>query len=141
MGILAKRFPEYDVILQVFRGPITREDWMLYYAGFTAADTDRFITYADKSADFSGMDLASGPELKRVVAAKLREVYGDKPVVSILVPGSEAQLPYLKFWRGFEATGEQHPAASAVVPDFEQACDLLGLPEDAWKTLAAAVES
>ena len=69
-------FPNTVTILQVFRGVITREAWMEYYAGFTAVETDRFITYLDPSADFSKVDLASGPELKRVVAAKLREFFG-----------------------------------------------------------------
>ncbi|HUO11994.1 MAG TPA: hypothetical protein VMU37_04480, partial [Caulobacteraceae bacterium] len=68
MGVLAKRFPEYGVILQVFRGVITREAWMEYYAAFSAAQTDRFVTYLDPSTDFSTIALASGPELKRVVA-------------------------------------------------------------------------
>jgi hypothetical protein len=140
MGILAKRFPEYGVILQIFRGMITRERWMEYYAGFTATAADRFVTYVCPSADLSKMDLASGPELKRVVAAKLREVYGDGPVVSILVRASDEQEPYLKFWAGFERAGEKHPAESVIVSDFKQACDLLGLPDDAWKRLAAAVE-
>lgn len=141
MGSLAKRFPEYGVILQVFRGVITREAWMEYYAGFTAVETDRFITYLDPSADFSKVDLASGPELKRVVAAKLREFFGDKHVVSILVPGSKAQEPYAQFWCAFERVGEKHPAGSVVVSDVEAACDLLSLPDDAWETLAAAAES
>ena len=66
MGILAKRFPEYGVTLQIFRGVITREAWMEYYAGFTATDASRFITYVCPSADLSKIDLASGPELKRV---------------------------------------------------------------------------
>ena len=140
MGIQAKRFAEYDVILQIFRGAITRETWMAYYADFSATDADRFITYIDPLADLSGLDIASGPELKRVVAARLREVYGDKPVASILVPGSEAQEAYLHFWRDFEAAGEAHPAASVVVPDLQKACELLGLPGDAWKKLAEAVE-
>lgn len=140
MGIQAKRFPEYDVILQIFRGEITPDVWLAYYADFSATEKDRFVTYIDKLADLSGLDIASGPELKRVVAARLRQVYGDKPVVSILVPGSEAQEAYLQFWRGFEAAGEPHPAASVVVPDLEKACELLGLPDDAWKKLAEAVE-
>lgn len=141
MGILAKRFPEYGVILQVFRDVITREAWMEYYAGFTAAETDRFISYLDPSADFSTLDLASGPDLKRVVAAKLREVFGDKPVVSVLVPSSQAQAPYATFWCGFERVGETHPAGSVVVSDLEAAFDLLGLAKDARETLAAAAKS
>ena len=140
MGIQAKRFPEYDVILQIFRGEITREVWMAYYADFSATDADRFVTYIDPLADLSKLDVASGPELKRVVAARLREVYGDKPVVSILVPGAEAQEAYLQFWRDFEKAGETHPAASVVVPDLQKACELLGLPDEAWKRLAAAIE-
>jgi len=141
MPILAKRFPEYGVVLQVFRDVITREAWMAYYAGFTAAETDRFLSYLDPSADFSNIDLASGSELKRVVAAKLREVFGDRPVISILVPGSEMQAPYAKFWCRFERIGERHPAKSVVVPDLEAAFDQLGLANDARETLAAAAKS
>jgi len=140
MGILAKRFPEYGVTLQIFRGVITREAWMEYYAGFTATDASRFITYVCPSADLSKIDLASGPELKRVVAAKLREFFGDEPVVSILVRTSDEHEPYLRFWCGFERAGDKHPAQSVLVADFKEACALLELPDDAWKRLAAAVE-
>jgi hypothetical protein len=140
MGILAKRFPEYGVVLQIFRGVITRELWMAYYAGFAAAHADRFVTYVCPSADLSTIDLASGPELKRVVAAKLREVFGDAPVVSIFVRTSMEQDPYLNFWCGFERAGDKHPAESVIVSDFKAAGDLLGLPDGAWERLAAAVE-
>jgi hypothetical protein len=142
MGILAKRFPEYGVILQIFRGPITRQAWIDYYDGFAADDTDRFITYLDPTADLSQLDVASGPELKRVVAGKLRAVYGEKPVVSILAPGSEAQVMYANFWRAFESAGEEkHPAESVVVADLKAACELLGLPDGAFEALTAAVNS
>jgi hypothetical protein len=140
MGILAKRFPEYGVTLQIFRGEITRESWLEYYADFTAAAADRFVTYICPSADLSRMDLASGPELKRMVAGKLRAVFGDAPVVSILVRATHEHEPYLKFWCDFERVGEPHPAASVIVSHFKEACSLLGLPDDAWKRLAAAVE-
>jgi hypothetical protein len=142
MGILAKRFPEYDLILQIFRDAITREVWMAYYDGFSATSADRFITYLDPSADMSVLDIASGPELKRVVAAKLREVYGDNAsVVSILVPGSKEQELYAQFWCAFEGAGDKHPAVSVCAPDLKAACALLGLPQEAWKSLAAAVET
>jgi hypothetical protein len=140
MGILAKPFPEYGVTLQIFRGEINREAWMDYYARFPAESAPRFITWVDASADLSGIDLASGPELKRVVAAKLREAFGDLPIVSILVPGSPAQEAYVKFWCGFERAGETHPAESVIAPDLATACDLLGLPKDAAEKLAEAVE-
>jgi hypothetical protein len=140
MGILAKRFPEYGVTLQIFRGAITREAWVEYYASFAATASDRFVTYICPSADLSNMDLAFGPELKRLVAAKLREVFGDQPVISILVRSSNEQEPYLEFWRGFERVGDKHPAESVIVTDFKKACALLGLPDDAWRRLAAAVE-
>jgi hypothetical protein len=59
-------------------------------------------------------------------------------VVSIFVPGSQEQEPYLKFWCDFETAGDGYPAKSVIPSSLETACGLLGLPDEAWKPLAAA---
>lgn len=138
MTIRAKRFPEIGVTLSIFSGAITQKDVIAYVKGLETAA--RWVTYFDPTADLSGLDVAHIPEVKRTLAAKLKELHGDEPVVSVFVACTGAVEAFLTFWRSYVADPE-YPAKPEVVGSLDAACRALGLSEDACAALKQAAES
>jgi hypothetical protein len=142
MGIRVTRLTEFGVNISVFSGKITREVLLEHYAALGAADraeSGRWISYFDPSADLTELDLATFTELKRVVGAKVRELYGDGRLANALVCDSRINQPILNLWRSYVGRDGYHPSDPIVLSSLKAACDRLGLPDTARDQLTAAV--
>jgi hypothetical protein len=138
MALQLKRFPEFGVELHIRRGVSTSEELLQYFRALGPADALRWIYYYDETADTSGIKLGHIPELKRVIATKQEELFGDRPPPSAIVYGSGGNRSFFDFWISFAATGERHPTPPLVFPTLKHACEELGLPDAACEALERA---
>jgi hypothetical protein len=139
MTIRVKRLPEFDLTLNVWTGKLTREDLIAHYNGLTAQEAGRRIAYLDPALDLSSVDVATIPGVTRLVAARLKALYGDKPVTSVVVaaPGSENARLFEAWFRYFAAEGLSD--GPVLKPGVKAASDWLGLPHDACEKIRAAI--
>lgn len=140
MTVRVKRFPEYDVDLQFVTAPHTAQDTIRFYEGLDASDATRWLVYLDPTMDMAGYDVATIPKLKRTVAAKLEEVFGENPRPRVIVCSSPAaQDFFLRFWPDYRETGDVRPGMPGIVTSLEAAYDWLGLPNAARAAVGRAV--
>lgn len=143
MGIELRRFPEHDLALRIVSGPTSVEDVIRFYKGLDASHAPRWITYIDPDTTAAAGDVvpvARVPELRQVIAAKMEELFGDRPVVSIVVCPSRQLRGILKFWRAYSPAGEAHPIRPALFRNLDEAFERLGLPEAARAAVTSAIE-
>jgi hypothetical protein len=144
MSIRVTRLPEHGVNLTVYSGRLTREVLLAHYRGLNAADAanaSRWISYFDPSVDLSEIDFAVFPELKRVLTAKLVEIYGGRRLTAAIVCDSRVNQPILSFWRSYTGSDAEHPADPELFSCLKGACDFLGLPDAAREGLAAGINA
>lgn len=144
MSIRVTQLPDYGVNLTVYAGRITRDEVLEHYRGLNAADAacaTRWISYFDPSVDLSELDPSNFPELKRVLTAKLVEIYGGRIVTAAMVCDSRVNQPMLSFWRSYTASDAEHPADPGLFSSLKAACDWLGLSADAREAVGAAVRA
>jgi len=143
MGIRAKPLPPYGVTVVVWSGRLTLQEIRRHVGALDAVCTDanRWLNYWDPSADLSELDVAAIPEQKRLLAAKLRELYGDKRAISAIVrdPGLHETFP--EFWTAYASVDPAYPAEVKGFTTLEAACEWLNLPDDGRRAAIAAVES
>jgi hypothetical protein len=140
MGIRAKRLPEYGVTVVIWSGRLTLEELRRHFGALDAACTDRWINYWDPSVDLSGLDVARIPEVKRLLAGKLKELYGDKRAISAVVCDPALQDPFPGFWPSYASADHAYPAEVAAFPSLEAACAWLNLSDDGRRAVIDAVE-
>jgi hypothetical protein len=142
MGISVVRFPEFGVALHIHSGPYSGEDLVRHYQSLGAADALRWIHYYDATAATWAVDLAVIPELKRVIAVKRGEIFGDESPASVVVygEGAGANEAFFSFWRSYAEADEPHVTPPLVFPTLAAACEGLSLPEAARAALEAAVQ-
>lgn len=138
MAIRKQRFPEYDLSLCVVSGMHTAEEAIDFFQGLDGSDATRWLTYYEPDVDMSQFEVAGIPELKRMIAAKEREIFGDKPQPWVVVSRSEGNEAFFKFWRSFAEAGEQRVSGRRLFPTLEAACEWLGLPEAGRKAVVEA---
>jgi hypothetical protein len=142
MAIRAKRLPEYGVTVVVWSGRLTVDEVRRHIGGLGAVCTDanRWVQYWDRTADLSGLGVAVIPELKRLIAAKLKELYGDKHAVSAVVRAPAMHDPFPEFWPSYASADQAYPAEVAAFPSLEAACAWLNLSEDGRRAVIDVVE-
>ena len=142
MGIRVKQVPEFGLTLIIWSGTVTREEVIEHYSRLTAADAGRRIIYLDPTLDRSGLDVASFPELRRIITAKFKELYGDTPVRSAIVRGgASVSEPDIDFWFRYAGVEIDYSNTPAGFPSFEAACEWLGLPDAACRAVREAIET
>jgi hypothetical protein len=141
MGIRVRRFPEHDLTLYVVTAPHTAEEAVRFFQGLDARDATRWLTYFDPTVDMSGLDVASIPRLKRVLAAKIEKLFPDKrPVRAIVCASGAAEQFFRTFWRSYLETGDTRPGEPGLFNNLEAAYDWLGLPETVRAAIAHVVD-
>jgi hypothetical protein len=140
MGIQAKRLPEHGVTVVIWSGRLTPEEIRRHIGGLDAVYSDRFLQYWDPSADLSGVNIAAIPELKRLLADKLKALYGDKRAVSAVVrdPAMKEQFP--QFWPSYVSADHGYPAQAVAFSSLEAACAWLNLTDDGGQAVIDALE-
>jgi hypothetical protein len=142
MAIRSKRFPEYDLSLYVVSGPHSGEDAIRFVEGLGPADAMRWLTYFDPTVDLDDHDVASLPRLKRTIAAKLKELFGDEPRPRVIVCSSRAHEEFfLRFWKDYLIKGEVQPAKPIIRGSLVAAYDWLALPEAAREAVSREIEA
>lgn len=142
MGIQLIRLSESDVNVAVFSGAITREVLLGFYNSLGREVVDngaRWLSYFDPTADLTELDLATFTEMRRVIAARLRELYGETALTSGVVCDSPANLPVLKVWNGYVGDHWRDPDAPVMYSSLRAACDAFGLSDQARAELGAAI--
>jgi hypothetical protein len=125
------RCHDFGVNISIYSGKITREELIRHYSAIDADDAasaDRWISYFAPSADLSELDIAAMAELKRLTSAKIREVYGDRPLAVAIVCDSRINEPILSVWRSYLGADVDHPTAPGMFSSLRAACDWLGAP-------------
>jgi hypothetical protein len=141
MAIRVKRFPAFDLNLYVVGGPHTGRDAIRFYEGMGAPDAARWLTYFDPTVDVSEIGISSLPKLRRAIAAKQKELFGETPPPRIIVCSSAAQKEFfLRFWTGYLVKGDVRPPKATIVSSLEAAYDWLGLPASARATVERAIQ-
>lgn len=138
MGILLKRFPEYRVTLEIYRGVITPELLFGRLGRLRQGDMARWVGYFDATADLSRVDIAALPEIKRASAARMRELHAENGLIAF-VCSAPATEHLIEFWCRFLRVGGEHPTSPALFPNLKTAFDWMDLPEAARQALTAAV--
>jgi hypothetical protein len=140
MAIRVKRLPEYGVTVVIWSGRLTLEEVRRHLSTLDAASPGRWLNYWDPSVDVSGLGIAKIPEVKRLLAARLKEVYGDKQLISAVVraPGTHELFP--EFWPGYASADQAYPAKVKAFLSLEAACEWLNLPDDGRRAVIDAVE-
>ncbi len=77
-----------------------------YFRELDGADPAHWLSYFDRSVDFSRFDLATAPKLNRTIAAKQKEIFGNKPVLRAIIYGSTSGDQFFNFWRSYCAGGD-----------------------------------
>lgn len=87
----------------------------------------------------SRLDVASTPDLKRAILARLNEIYRDRLVQIALVCCPGGNQPVIDFWRRYIEAGCAPTISLNMVPTLKAACDWLGMSKAARKALAEAL--
>jgi hypothetical protein len=140
MGVRLKLLSEYGVTMCVFSGVVTPEDADEFNNRVTPADAGIVINYFEPTADLTKILAADVPELRRRVANRLRELYGDKPPIVAWVCAPGLNKPLADFWCRYVQVSGDHPTSPALFPSLKAACDWLDLPERVHEALMEAVE-
>jgi hypothetical protein len=141
MGIRVFEFPEYRLNLHVVSGVITPDILLKHFNEELDVTAPQWITYFDRTADFSQVDIAHFPKLRSaVISAEQRRVGKSLPI--LMVSESRSADQFLKFWRTYNIDYPheiEFPHELVMIGSLEAACDRLGLPLEAYDKLAAAI--
>jgi hypothetical protein len=138
MGVRLKRFPEYDVALEVLTGAITLELAYEHLGLLRKDDPSRFIVYLDPDVDVSSVTAEALMEFSRADAARQRKLrHLHNLTAYVCVPGPIRQV--IDFWVQYVQLIDDYPAKPAVFSDLDAACAWLGLPEEARQTLTEEI--
>jgi hypothetical protein len=131
--------PEYDLTLQLVSGVHTGEEAVQFYAALDSSCATRWLTYFDPTSDFSQVNVASVPVIKRVYGDKRQELFGDAPKAHALACCSDSSRQYFfDFWKPYFGLGDE--SIMHLCRSLEEAYDWLGLCDDARAAVIHAVE-
>jgi hypothetical protein len=136
-----KYFPEFGVTLNVYSGKLTPDVMLRFIDSIDSNVGSNWVNYLDPTLDLSGMDVEHFPVLRRALANKMRELYGEAHVRCALVSASPENELFSRFWTSYVGPDVQYPAEAVEFPTLQAACHWLGLSKQVSKTLAEAVEA
>jgi hypothetical protein len=140
MGIRMERFPEHGVTLAVYSGVVCADEAMTHFRSLAPADLVRRINYFDPTVDYR-VDVATIPELKGVIEAKLLALDEDERAAAAFVSSSGDCSLLRTFWPNYLAINENFPGARLAFVTLEEAYDWLDLPDDARRAVSEAVQT
>jgi hypothetical protein len=139
MAIRIRRFPEHGVTVAVASGVVSPEQIEADVLALEPDSTPRWINYLDPTIDLSAVDVAFLPSLRRLVAAKLREVHGDEGTATAWVSSPGVEEVFRRFWPNYTRREDDYPADLAEFATIEAACDWLGLSAAGRAAVIAAI--
>jgi hypothetical protein len=146
MGLRQRNLPEHDLTLRIFPGRVSADELIRSYEALDTASGSRWLTYIDLASETpSGIieDIPVGrfPEIKRALAAKKRDLFGDRRVACAIVCSAETFDEVAGFWRDYVAAGDENPTETAFFASLPEACAWLDLTDAACTAVARAVEA
>jgi len=134
--------PQHDLTLHLVHGTLTSADVSQYFRSLNSSCcATRWLHYFDPTADMAQIDIASVPELRRIIAETRKELFGDHPKPFAVVCASEGSQQYffgfwLKYFSGPDAQAEN----LCCFRSLEAAYDWLELPQASRAAVAGAIE-
>jgi hypothetical protein len=140
MGIVVKRFPDYGLTLDIWRGTVTAGEIIGHFEGMTPAEAELRLSFVDPAVDLYAMDVVAIPGLKRAADRIANELYAGRPMTSAIVCGPGENKPALDFWLRYAWDQDEgrHPV---VLSSLEEAFDWLGLPQGARQEVIEVLEA
>lgn len=136
-----RNWPEHDLTLHLVSGNLTSAEIVHLFRNLDAGCATRWLSYFDPTVEMSQIDIASVPELKRVIAEKRRELFGDRPKPYAIVCGSEESEQYfVRFWWKYFAGPNAQAENLRCFRNLDAAYDWLELPEAGRAAVARAIE-
>ena len=112
---------------------------MQFYSALDTSCATRWLTYFDPTSDFSQVNVASVPVIKRVYSDKREELFGEKPKAHALACCSDSSRQYFfDFWKPYFGLGDE--SIMHLCRSLEEAYDWLSLSEDARAEVIGAIE-
>lgn len=143
MGFEVHRFPEHGITLRIISGSISADDVIRFYKTLDATHGSRWLTFIDVASGaldaIDAIPVARFPEIREVIAAKTRELFGDKVLTNAIVCPSPKRATLLRFWRAYRKKNQG--ARVADFSEFEAAYDWLELSDAARAAVTRALEA
>lgn len=135
MCVRFRHFPEFGVTLNIYSGTLTSEVIMRFLDRLEPTPWTRWINYLDPTADFSSLDIAHIPVIRRAFADTLKRLYGEARLQVCWVSASPMNESILRFWPSYIGIDVQHPIDPASFPTIARACAWLELPVQPFEEL------
>lgn len=126
-----KRYPEYGVTFFLFSGALGEDELARVIETLDRRDCSHWLSYCAPTVTLEAISVGVIPELKRRIAEKQAEIFGELRLPNAIVHTSKGGEAFSQFWRHYTLAGRVHPLTPAVLPNLKAACEWLGLPGDA----------
>jgi hypothetical protein len=141
MATRRRNLPEHDLTLHLVSGDLTSAEAIEYFSSMDSSCATPWLSYFDPTVDMSQIDIASVPELKRAIAEKRKQLFGDHPKPYAIVCGSEGSEQYFfGFWWKYFGGPDAQAENLRCFRSLEEACDWLELPQAGRAEVARAIE-
>lgn len=140
MTIRVKLLSDHGVVVAILSGIVTPTDVIETIDRLPSANKRRIVLYVEPTADLSQLSVTFIPEIRRAVADKLRELYGNENSFTAWICEPGSNVHFFDFWCRYLEVGE-HPALELLFPTLEAACDWLDLPEPTRQAVSEEIET
>jgi hypothetical protein len=137
MANLRYCLPEHDLMIHLVLGKHDSEEAMQFIQSLDETCAMRWLCYYHPAVDVAGMDVAHIPAVKRALAEKRKDLFGDKPKLHALACASRATDQYFEFWGRYDSSSGD---AARAFRSLDEAYDWLGLSEAARAAASAIVQ-
>jgi hypothetical protein len=132
--------PEHDLTLHLVSGKHTSAEGLRFFRSLDSSCATRWLSYFDPTVDMAQIDIGSAPEIKRVIAEKRRELFGDHEKPYAIVCGSERSRQYFfEFWSSY-FVGPDAQENLRCFRSLDEAYDWLELSQAGRAAVARAIE-
>lgn len=133
-----KRFPEYNLDLNIFSGSVSTDEMI---QSFRSLDQKaNWLACFCEDANLSGIGIAHFPAMKQALVGEETETDAAAPKKrSALVTLSAPNELFVRFWSEYASSGVSAPRDRAMFPTIAAACEWLGLPPEVCDMLDATV--
>jgi hypothetical protein len=137
-----RTLPEHDLTLHLVHGKLSSADVNLYFRSLDSnCCATRWLHYFDPTVDMAQIDIASVPKLKRIIAEKRKELFGEHPKPFALVCASEGSREYFfRFWLKYFSGPDAQAENLRCFLGLEEAYDWLELTQATRAAVVHAIE-
>ena len=132
---------EHDLTLHLVSGKHTSAEGIRFFQSLDSSCATRWLSYFDPTVDLAPIAVASAPEIRRVIAEKRRELFGDHAKPYAIVCASEMSAQYFcDFWWKYFVGAEAQAENMRCFRTLEEAYDWFELPQASRAAVARAIE-